>query len=77
MRSPPELWQTWQSRLWSRFFLLTVFATRTFTVHERAKFYDSMGLGATKGQFKFEVQHLLKTDVKGKSKDQNSMTEPF
>lgn len=47
LRSQPKLWKTWQSRLWSRFFLLSVFATHTLTVHERAGFYDSLGLDAT------------------------------
>jgi magnesium-protoporphyrin IX monomethyl ester (oxidative) cyclase len=47
LRSQPKLWNTWQSRLWSRFFLLTVFATHTLTVHERADFYTSLGLDAT------------------------------
>jgi magnesium-protoporphyrin IX monomethyl ester (oxidative) cyclase len=47
LRSQPKLWNTWQSRLWSRFFLLTVFATHTLTVHERANFYTSLGLDAT------------------------------
>ncbi|MEM8778154.1 MAG: magnesium-protoporphyrin IX monomethyl ester (oxidative) cyclase [Cyanobacteria bacterium P01_G01_bin.49] len=47
LRSQPKLWNTWQSRLWSRFFLLSVFATHTLTVHERASFYESLGLDAT------------------------------
>lgn len=47
LRSQPKLWQTWQGRLWARFFLLTVFATHTLTVHERADFYESLGLDAT------------------------------
>jgi magnesium-protoporphyrin IX monomethyl ester (oxidative) cyclase len=44
LRSQPKLWNTWQSRLWSRFFLLTVFATHTLTVLERASFYESIGI---------------------------------
>ncbi|NEO26936.1 MAG: magnesium-protoporphyrin IX monomethyl ester (oxidative) cyclase [Kamptonema sp. SIO4C4] len=47
LRSQQKLWQTWQGRLWARFFLLTVFATHTLTVHERADFYESLGLNAT------------------------------
>jgi magnesium-protoporphyrin IX monomethyl ester (oxidative) cyclase len=47
LRSQPQLWQTWQSRLWSRFFLLTVFVTHTLTVLERASFYESVGMDAT------------------------------
>jgi magnesium-protoporphyrin IX monomethyl ester (oxidative) cyclase len=46
LRSQPKLWKTWQSKLWSRFFLLTVFATHTLTVEERADFYQSVGLDA-------------------------------
>jgi len=44
LRSQPQLWNTWQSRLWARFFLLTVFATHTLTVLERATFYQSLGI---------------------------------
>jgi len=47
LRSQPQLWNTWKARLWSRFFLLSVFATHTLTVHERASFYHSLGLEAT------------------------------
>ncbi len=47
LRSQPQLWQTWHGRLWARFFLLTVFATHTLTVHEREDFYESLGLNAT------------------------------
>lgn len=47
IRSQPQLWKTWKSRLWSRFFLLSVFATHTLTVHERTGFYDLLGLDAT------------------------------
>lgn len=44
LRSQPKLWNTWQSRLWARFFLLTVFATHTLTVLERSTFYQSLGI---------------------------------
>jgi magnesium-protoporphyrin IX monomethyl ester (oxidative) cyclase len=44
LRSQPKLWNTWQSRLWARFFLLTVFATHTLTVLERASFDESIGI---------------------------------
>uniref|UniRef100_B8HM79 Magnesium-protoporphyrin IX monomethyl ester [oxidative] cyclase n=1 Tax=Cyanothece sp. (strain PCC 7425 / ATCC 29141) TaxID=395961 RepID=B8HM79_CYAP4 len=53
LRSQPQLWNTWQSRLWSRFFLLTVFATHTLTVHERQGFYHLLGIDPT--QFDTEV----------------------
>ena len=47
LRSQTSMWQGWQARLWSRFFLLSVFATHTLTVHERGDFYESVGLDAT------------------------------
>ncbi|NEP00274.1 MAG: magnesium-protoporphyrin IX monomethyl ester (oxidative) cyclase [Symploca sp. SIO2E9] len=47
LRSQPPLWNNWKSRLWSRFFLLSVFATHSLTVHERAGFYHSIGLDPT------------------------------
>lgn len=47
LRSQPGLWNNWKARFWSRFFLLTVFATHSLTVHERTNFYDSLGINAT------------------------------
>jgi len=44
LRSQPSLWNSWKARLWVRFFLLTVFATHTLTVLERADFYHSIGI---------------------------------
>jgi magnesium-protoporphyrin IX monomethyl ester (oxidative) cyclase len=58
LRSQPQLWNNWKARLWSRFFLLSVFATHTLTVHERAKFYKSLGLDATE----FDVQVVRNTN---------------
>lgn len=58
LRSQPKLWNTWQSRLWSRFFLLSVFATHTLTVHERASFYEFLGLDATE----FDQEVIRKTN---------------
>jgi magnesium-protoporphyrin IX monomethyl ester (oxidative) cyclase len=55
LRSQPSLWKTWQSRLWSRFFLLTVFVTHTLTVFERASFYESIGMNAR--QYNIDVVH--------------------
>jgi magnesium-protoporphyrin IX monomethyl ester (oxidative) cyclase len=46
LRSQPKLWGTWQAKLWAHFFLLTLFATHTLTVFERADFYKSIGLDA-------------------------------
>ncbi|MDX2098787.1 MAG: magnesium-protoporphyrin IX monomethyl ester (oxidative) cyclase [Leptolyngbyaceae cyanobacterium bins.59] len=47
IRSQPQLWNNWKARLWSRFFLLTVFATHTLTVHERSSFYHTLGIDPT------------------------------
>ncbi|MBD0334766.1 MAG: magnesium-protoporphyrin IX monomethyl ester (oxidative) cyclase [Cyanobacteria bacterium Co-bin13] len=58
LRSQPQMWQTWQSRLWSRFFLLSVFATHSLTVHERAKFYEMLGLDAAE----FDAAVIRKTN---------------
>lgn len=58
VRSQPSMWQTWQGRLWSRFFLLSVFATHSLTVHERAKFYEMLGLDATE----FDKEVVRKTN---------------
>lgn len=58
LRSQPQLWNTWQARLWSRFFLLSVFATHTLTVHERANFYRSLGLDPTE----FDADVIRKTN---------------
>lgn len=58
LRSQPKLWQTWQSRLWARFFLLTVFVTHTLTVFERSDFYESVGLDARQ----YNVDVVTKTN---------------
>jgi magnesium-protoporphyrin IX monomethyl ester (oxidative) cyclase len=47
LRSQSSMWKGWKARWWSRFFLLSVFATHTLTVHERSKFYEMLGLDAT------------------------------
>lgn len=58
LRSQPQLWKTWKARLWSRFFLLSVFTTHTLTVHERANFYRSLGLDPTE----FDRQVVYETN---------------
>lgn len=58
LRSQPQLWKTWKARLWSRFFLLSVFATHTLTVHERANFYHSLALDPTE----FDAEVIRKTN---------------
>ena len=54
----PPMWDTWKGRLWSRFCLLSVFATHSLTVHERAKFYEMLGLDATE----FDTEVVRKTN---------------
>jgi magnesium-protoporphyrin IX monomethyl ester (oxidative) cyclase len=44
LRSQPQLWKSWRSKLWVRFFLLSVFVTHTMTVFERANFYEILGI---------------------------------
>jgi len=58
LRSQPQLWKTWQSRLWSRFFLLTVFVTHSLTVHERKGFYHVLGIDPTE----FDAEVIRKTN---------------
>jgi magnesium-protoporphyrin IX monomethyl ester (oxidative) cyclase len=58
LRSQPKLWNTRQSRLWSRFFLLSVFATHTLTVHERTGFYHTLDLDPTE----FDAEVIRKTN---------------
>jgi magnesium-protoporphyrin IX monomethyl ester (oxidative) cyclase len=59
LRSQPQLWNNWRARLWSRFFLLSVFATHTLTVHERADFYSSLGLDARE----FDAEVIRETNA--------------
>jgi len=59
LRSQPHLWQGWQARFWSRFFLLTVFATHSLTVYERAKFYEMLGLDASE----FDAEVIRQTNA--------------
>ncbi|MEM9120761.1 MAG: magnesium-protoporphyrin IX monomethyl ester (oxidative) cyclase [Cyanobacteria bacterium P01_F01_bin.56] len=47
LRSQSHMWRGWKAHFWSRFFLLSVFATHSLTVHERSKFYEMLGLDAT------------------------------
>lgn len=47
IRSQEPMWNTITGRLWSKFFLLSVFFTHSLTVHERADFYHSIGLDPT------------------------------
>ncbi len=46
MRATPKMLDGWKSRLWSRFFLLSVFATMYLNDTQRSAFYESIGLNA-------------------------------
>ena len=46
MRAQPQFLNDWRARLWSRFFLLSVFATMYLNDTQRADFYASIGLDA-------------------------------
>ena len=46
MKSQPQFLNDWKARLWSRFFLLSVFATMYLNDVQRAGFYAALGLDA-------------------------------
>ena len=46
MKSQPQFLNDWKARLWSRFFLLSVFATMYLNDIQRSGFYASLGLDA-------------------------------
>lgn len=46
MQAQPQFLNDWQARLWSRFFLLSVFATMFLNDIQRSAFYQSIGLDA-------------------------------
>ncbi|QZZ19572.1 magnesium-protoporphyrin IX monomethyl ester (oxidative) cyclase [Leptothermofonsia sichuanensis E412] len=46
MRAQPQVLNDWKARLWSRFFLLSVFATMYLNDVQRADFYRVLGLDA-------------------------------
>jgi magnesium-protoporphyrin IX monomethyl ester (oxidative) cyclase len=48
LKSQPQLLTGWKSKLWCRFFLLSVFATMYLNDCQRAGFYQSLGLDARK-----------------------------
>lgn len=54
LKARPELVNDWQSKLWSRFFCLSVYITMYLNDHQRAAFYGSLGLNTT--QFN---QHVI------------------
>ena len=46
MKAQPQFLNDWRARLWSRFFLLSVFATMYLNDVQRSGFYASLGLDA-------------------------------
>jgi magnesium-protoporphyrin IX monomethyl ester (oxidative) cyclase len=46
MKSQPQMLNNWNAKLWSRFFLLSVFATMYLNDIQRSDFYASIGLDA-------------------------------
>ena len=46
MKAQPQFLNDWKARLWSRFFLLSVFATMYLNDVQRSGFYASLGLDA-------------------------------
>lgn len=48
LKSQPHLLQGWESKLWCRFFLLSVFATMYLNDWQRAGFYQAIGLDPKK-----------------------------
>jgi magnesium-protoporphyrin IX monomethyl ester (oxidative) cyclase len=46
MRAQPSILNDWQAKLWSRFFLLSVFATMYLNDIQRGDFYAAIGLNA-------------------------------
>ncbi|MEM8831434.1 MAG: magnesium-protoporphyrin IX monomethyl ester (oxidative) cyclase [Cyanobacteria bacterium P01_G01_bin.19] len=60
MKSQPQFLNDWKARLWSRFFLLSVFATMYLNDVQRAGFYESLGLNAREYD-KFVIEQTNET----------------
>lgn len=58
MKSQPSLLNGWEAKLWSRFFLLSVFVTMYLNDVQRSGFYASIGLDAKK----FDIHVIRKTN---------------
>uniref|UniRef100_A0A1C9CCV8 Probable magnesium-protoporphyrin IX monomethyl ester [oxidative] cyclase n=1 Tax=Bangiopsis subsimplex TaxID=139980 RepID=A0A1C9CCV8_9RHOD len=58
LRSQPQFLNNWQSKLWCRFFLLSVFATMYLNDFQRSDFYSAIGLDARQ----FDIQVIRKTN---------------
>ena len=55
LKSQPNFVNNWESRLWSRFFCLSVYVTMYLNDHQRSSFYESVGLNTT--EFNMHVLH--------------------
>nr|YP_010338068.1 Magnesium-protoporphyrin IX monomethyl ester oxidative cyclase [Erythrolobus coxiae]UNJ17653.1 Magnesium-protoporphyrin IX monomethyl ester oxidative cyclase [Erythrolobus coxiae] len=58
LKSQPEYLNNFKSRLWCRFFLLSVFATMYLNDFQRANFYTAIGLDPRQ----FDIQVIRKTN---------------
>lgn len=47
LKAQPELLNTFEARLWSRFFCLSVYVTMYLNDHQRSAFYESLGMNTT------------------------------
>jgi magnesium-protoporphyrin IX monomethyl ester (oxidative) cyclase len=58
MKAQPQMLQGWQGKLWSRFFLLSVFATMYLNDIQRKDFYAAIGLDARE----YDIHVIKKTN---------------
>jgi magnesium-protoporphyrin IX monomethyl ester (oxidative) cyclase len=58
MRAQPQTLNDWKAKLWSRFFLLSVFATMYLNDIQRAGFYKALGLDARE----YDIHVIKKTN---------------
>jgi magnesium-protoporphyrin IX monomethyl ester (oxidative) cyclase len=58
MRAQPQMLNDWKAKLWSRFFLLSVFATMYLNDIQRKDFYASIGLDARE----YDIYVIKKTN---------------
>uniref|UniRef100_A0A4D6WSS1 Probable magnesium-protoporphyrin IX monomethyl ester [oxidative] cyclase n=1 Tax=Crouania attenuata TaxID=42002 RepID=A0A4D6WSS1_9FLOR len=58
LRSQPQFLNNWQSKLWCRFFLLSVFATMYLNDFQRSNFYEAIGLDPRQ----YDMQVIRKTN---------------
>uniref|UniRef100_A0A1G4NTV5 Magnesium-protoporphyrin IX monomethyl ester [oxidative] cyclase n=1 Tax=Helminthocladia australis TaxID=260093 RepID=A0A1G4NTV5_9FLOR len=58
LKSQPQFLNTFESRLWCRFFLLSVFATMYLNDFQRADFYNAIGLDSRQ----YDMQVIRKTN---------------